>query len=119
MPEYEYKVVAAPRRAKRIKTVKAGEDRFAATLAEAINEAAQGGWEYVRAETLPCEERPGILRSKVETLHSVLVFRRPKPAQPAAVASVPPLRAVAPEAESADVPRIVIPLPQKDPVPPA
>src|SRR5690606_33864208 len=40
-----------------------------------INRMAQAGWEYVRAETLPCEERSG-LTSRTTVYHNVLVFRR-------------------------------------------
>ena len=52
MTHYDYKVVPAPKRAKRVKGLHAPEELFAATLAEAINEVARQGWEYVRAETL-------------------------------------------------------------------
>jgi hypothetical protein len=36
---------------------------------------AAEGWEYVRAESLPCTERRG-LTGRVETTQHVLVFRR-------------------------------------------
>ena len=55
MNHYEYKVVPAPRRAKRVRGVKAAEELFALTLTDAINEVARQGWEYVRAEHLPAE----------------------------------------------------------------
>ncbi len=76
---YEYKVVSAPRRALRIKGIATSEARFAATLAEAINAEATGGWEYFRTDALAQEERTGLLRSRVETTRAMLVFRRPIP----------------------------------------
>ncbi|MEM9198894.1 MAG: DUF4177 domain-containing protein [Pseudomonadota bacterium] len=76
MTQFEYKVVAAPRRAKRVRGVKAAQDRFAATIADTINEVAADGWEFYRSETLPVDERQGMLKGRVEVLQSLLVFRR-------------------------------------------
>lgn len=73
---YEYKVIPAPVTPLKRKGLKKVEDRFAATLADAMNAAAAAGWEYVRADTLPCEERSG-LTSKTKRFQSLLVFRRP------------------------------------------
>lgn len=73
---YEYKVIPAPVTPLKRKGLKKIEDRFAATLTEAMNTAAAEGWEYVRADTLPCEERSG-LTSKTTRFQSLLVFRRP------------------------------------------
>ncbi|MXU65448.1 DUF4177 domain-containing protein [Oceanomicrobium pacificus] len=78
MASYEYKVIAAPRKTKKVKGVKALPERFAHNLAEAINAETFGGWEYLRAETLPIEEKPGFMKSKVEMFQTVLVFRREK-----------------------------------------
>jgi len=75
MARYEYKVVAAPRKAKSFKGVRAHEDQFAEVLAEVMNKMAREDWQYLRAESLPCEERSG-LTSRVEGYQSVLVFRR-------------------------------------------
>lgn len=75
MTRYEYKVVAAPNKAKAFKGVRCHEDRFASVLAEVMNEMAASDWEYLRAESLPCEEKTG-LTSRVEAYQSVLVFRR-------------------------------------------
>jgi hypothetical protein len=75
MTRYEYKVVAAPNKAKSFKGVRCHEDRFASVLAEVMNEMASSNWEYLRAESLPCEEKTG-LTSRVESYQSVLVFRR-------------------------------------------
>jgi len=75
MARYEYKVVAAPKKAKPFKGLRAHEDRFAEALAELMNEMAARDWEYLRAESLPCEERSG-LTGRVESYQSVLIFRR-------------------------------------------
>lgn len=75
MTRYEYKVVAAPKRTKSFKGVRCHEDLFASVLAETMNELAASRWEYLRAESLPCEEKTG-LTSRVESYQSVLVFRR-------------------------------------------
>ncbi|MCB1368181.1 MAG: hypothetical protein KDK00_10495 [Rhodobacteraceae bacterium] len=75
MAQYEYKVVAAPRKTRAFKGVRSHEDQFAHVLAEVMNQMASEAWEYLRAESLPCEERTG-LTSRVESYQSVLVFRR-------------------------------------------
>ncbi len=76
MQIYEYRVVPAPKRSKRIKGVKGTAGRFAAILMETMNEQAVEGWEYLRSDSLPVEEKPGLLKSRVETYQTVLVFRR-------------------------------------------
>jgi hypothetical protein len=40
-----------------------------------MNSMAAQGWEYHRADALPCDERSGLTGTKT-TFHSVLVFRR-------------------------------------------
>jgi len=75
MAHYEYRCVAAPRKAKSFKGVRRHEDQFASVLGEIMNEMAASDWEYLRAESLPCEEKSG-LTSRVESYQSVLVFRR-------------------------------------------
>ncbi len=74
---YEYKVVPAPARGLKAKGVKTAEDRFANALETAINELAADGWEYIRADTLPCEQREGLM-SKTTVYQNMLVFRRAK-----------------------------------------
>lgn len=73
---YDYKVVPAPRRAKKVRGVKSAEELFALTLTDAINEVARQGWEYVRAEHLPAEASRGWFRSAAAEEQTVLVFRR-------------------------------------------
>jgi len=75
MPFYEYKVVPAPEKAPRVKGLK-GTPRFAHALQEVMNDHAQDGWEYQRAETLPDEERKGLMGGRETVMRTVLVFRR-------------------------------------------
>ena len=76
MSHYDYKVVPAPKRAKKIKGVRTAEELFAVTLTDAINEVARQGWEYVRAEHMPAEASRGWFRSALQGEQTVLVFRR-------------------------------------------
>lgn len=98
MQMYEYKVVAAPNQTRRVRGVKTPAGRFAVVLTEAINAEAEQGWEYLRSDSLPVEEKPGLLKSKVENYYTVLVFRRalhPAEDTAPAEASVPPVVPVA------------------------
>lgn len=72
---YEFKVVPAPSRGKRAKGVKGAEGRFANALEAVMNDLAADGWEFLRTETLPSEEKSG-LTSTSTTFRSVMVFRR-------------------------------------------
>ncbi len=76
MDHFEYKVIPAPRRSVRVKGAKGVDGKFAATLEKMINELAAEGWQYLRAESLPTDERHGITRRKTESYQNVLVFRR-------------------------------------------
>lgn len=88
MQAYEYTVLPAPNRGEKVRGARSGAERFAHALTMEMNRMAQAGWEYVRAETLPCEERSG-LTSRTTVYHNVLVFRRAlAPAQPLHAASV-------------------------------
>ena len=75
MSSYEYTVIPAPARGEKTRGAKTGIDRFAATLTDTLNQMAGDGWEYIRAETLPAEERSG-LTSRTTVYHNLLVFRR-------------------------------------------
>jgi hypothetical protein len=75
MSAYEYKVVPAPQRAEKIKGVSAPEMRFAMSVEKLMNTYAAEGWEYVRADTLPSEERKGLAGRRTEQ-RTLLVFRR-------------------------------------------
>ena len=87
MQTTEYRVEPAPRRGTKAKGLKTAEDRFAAALTAKLNEMAAEGWDYLRADTLPCDERSGIA-GRSTTYHSVLIFSRAKTAEaPAALAA--------------------------------
>lgn len=88
MTHYDYKVVPAPRKVKKVRGIKAPEELFAATLTDAINEVARQGWEYVRAEHMPAEASRGWFRSAERGEQTVLVFRRPREALGPRLASV-------------------------------
>jgi len=76
MQTYEYKVIPAPNRSKRVKGVKGTAGRFAAVLTQAMNDLAAEGWEYLRSDSLPLEEKQGLLKGRIETYQTMLVFRR-------------------------------------------
>ncbi len=105
MSSYEDTVIPAPARGEKAKGAKTGIERFAATLTETLNEMARDGWDYVRAETLPAEERSG-LTSRTTVYHNVLVFRRalattrsePVIAAPARTEPMPATQPESPEA---------------------
>lgn len=75
MSKYEYKVVPAPRKGEKAKGVKGVEDRFAYALMNVMNELGRDGWEYMRADTLPCETRSG-LTGRSTAFQNMLIFRR-------------------------------------------
>ncbi len=75
MPRFEYKVVPAPSKGQKAKGVKSQEGRFARAIETTLNDLAADGWEYVRAELLPSDERSGLTGSTVNW-RNVLVFRR-------------------------------------------
>lgn len=78
MTRYEYKVIPAPQKGEKARGARSTADRFALALAGAMNRLGQDGWEYLRADTLPCEERVG-LTGKATHFQHMLVFRRGLP----------------------------------------
>ncbi|MEM9523951.1 MAG: DUF4177 domain-containing protein [Pseudomonadota bacterium] len=76
MPRFEYKVVPAPRKGVPGKGVRGKTAKYANALSTIMNELGAEGWDYVRADTLPFEERSG-LTSRTVTYQNMLVFRRP------------------------------------------
>lgn len=74
MPIYEYKVVPAPEKARKVKGLK-GPALFANALQDLMNELGAEGWSYLRADTLPHEERTG-LTSKTVSYRNMLIFQR-------------------------------------------
>lgn len=75
MQRFEFKVIPAPKRGEKARGVKTTEERFALALTSLMNQLGAEGWEYVRADALPCDERVGLTGSKT-TFQNVLVFRR-------------------------------------------
>jgi len=79
MQHYEYKVVPAPTKGEKAKGAKTTPDRFAVALMSVMNAQGAEGWEYLRADTLPCDERAGLTGTKT-LFQNMLVFRRALPA---------------------------------------
>lgn len=75
MRNFEYKAIPAPHQGTKAKGVKTTQDRFALSMTETLNEMAADGWEYVRADTLPCDERKGLTGTQT-TYQNLLIFRR-------------------------------------------
>lgn len=90
MASFEYRVVPAPRRGIKAKGAKSAEERFAFALAEVMNALGAEGWDYVRSDMLPCEERQG-LTGKATVYHTMLVFRRELAGPPVVTESRMPL----------------------------
>ena len=75
MQRYEYRVIPAPRRGEKARGAKTAPERFGVALTTLMNQMGQDGWDYLRADTLPCEERVG-LTGRSTSFQSMLVFRR-------------------------------------------
>ena len=75
MVAFEYKVVPAPTKGQKARGVKGPQARFANAIELQINALASEGWEYLRSDILPSEERQG-LTSTHTVYRSILVFRR-------------------------------------------
>ena len=78
---FQYKVIPAPTRGLKSRGIKGSGARFAHGIESKLNELALEGWEYIRAETLPAEEREGLM-SKTTVFQNLLVFRKPIAAEP-------------------------------------
>ncbi len=76
MSNFEYKTICAPRKALKIKGVKGTDNRYAQTLTNVINQQSADGWEYFRAESLPVDEKTGMMAKIAEKYLSLLIFRR-------------------------------------------
>lgn len=110
MPKFEYRIVPAPEKSPRIRGLK-GAPLFAFTLEEVMNSLGADGWQYLRAETLPHDERTG-LTSRKTTYRNMLIFQReivevstsaavavPRPARVQATRPAPPPLSRDPEAD--------------------
>lgn len=102
--QFEYSVIPAPSRGEKAKDAKTPADRYSVALTLELNRMARDGWEYVRADVLPSEERSG-LTGRNTVYHNLLVFRRTlavpapsqaRPPQPEYPAAASPARAPEP-----------------------
>lgn len=84
MSQFEYSVIPAPSRGEKAKDARTPGDRYAVALAAQLNRMAKDGWEYLRADVLPSEERSG-LTGRSTVYHNLLIFRRSLAGAPAAV----------------------------------
>ena len=113
MQHYEYKVIPAPDRGEKARGAKTPGDRYAQALTSVLNRMAREGWDYVRAEMLPSEERSGLTR-RVTVYHNILVFRRPVEAAPDRLA---PQRQLTAGAAEGKAPRLESPATPPAPAP--
>ena len=77
MAHYDYKVIPAPTKGTKSPGRKTAEGRFAATIESTLNAEAAEGWEYLRTDILPSDERQGLTGSQT-VYRSLMVFRRAK-----------------------------------------
>lgn len=102
MTSFEYTAIPAPSRGEKAKEAKTPTDRYALALTAELNRMAADGWEYLRSDVLPSEERSG-LTGRATVYHNLLIFRRAvvaatdtvKPQKPAVAA--PPVTEAAKE----------------------
>lgn len=139
MSQFEYSVVPAPTRGEKVRDAKTPGERYAVALTAELNRMAREGWEYIRADVLPSEERSG-LTGRNTVYHNLLVFRRaaagpvagamarqPQPEYPAAASPVRapepvPALPMAAAPQPSDHPASIAPadsLPDDEAVPPA
>lgn len=111
MQQFEYRVIPAPDRGEKARGAKTPGERYAQAMTSILNRMAHDGWDYVRAEMLPSEERSGLTR-RTTVYHNVLVFRRPL----AAVAeAVPAPRQLTTDAPAGKAPRLDSPIAEPAP----
>jgi hypothetical protein len=107
---FEYKCVGGPERPKRLRGAWSRSDRVALAMQEIIDSEAVDGWEYLRTDLVPVEEKASFLGRTQEVHRAVLIFRREsvveRPAQPAR-----PRLAAADARSGAAMPENEVPLP--------
>lgn len=116
MQRFEYRVVPAPRKGEKARGLKTTEERFAQALTRVMNEMAREGWDYLRTDTLPVEERSGLTGSKT-TFQHMLVFRKELAAVATTKALPAPVAAVQvpmPDFDDPDAPAVVTDLDPND-----
>ncbi len=116
----EYKCVGAPEKGKRKRGAKTRSDRVAHAMEEIIAAEAVDGWEYLRTDLVPVEERSGMFSRSHEVHRAVLIFRRGEVAAlpgrmpetrieapaPEPVKEAPAIAPVAPPATPQEEPRL-------------
>ena len=70
---YEYKCVGAPEKGKRKRGAKTRSDRVANAMEQTILAEAVDGWEYLRTDLIPIEERGGMFKRPQEVHRAVMV----------------------------------------------
>ncbi len=93
--KYEYKAVGAPEKGKRKRGARSASDRVAVAFEEILSEEAVDGWEYLRTDLLPVNERAGMFSRTQEMHRAVMVFRRPLEQEQMLRPASPPLTAPA------------------------
>ena len=73
---FEYKCVGAPERPKRLRGTWSRSDRVALAMQEIIDAEAVDGWEYLRTDLVPVEEKASFFSRTQEVQRAVLIFRR-------------------------------------------
>jgi hypothetical protein len=73
---FEYKCVGAPERPKRLRGSWSRSDRVALAMQEIIDAEAVDGWEYLRTDLVPVEEKASFFSRTQEVHRAVLIFRR-------------------------------------------
>lgn len=106
MQEYEYRVVPAPDRGEKTRGAKTAGDRYAQAMTSLLNRMAREGWNYVRADMLPSEERTGLTR-RTTVYHHMLVFQRTL-TEPAEAPAAP--RQLTTDAPAGKTPRLESPV---------
>lgn len=96
---YTYSVVPAPKKGLKAKGKRSAENRFANALETIMNEKGAEGWEYVRTDTLPADERQGLTGTKT-VYQNMMVFRKVVEE----VVEAPKALLAAPEPEEDDIP---------------
>ncbi|MBY8978093.1 hypothetical protein KHP62_19945 [Rhodobacteraceae bacterium NNCM2] len=117
----EYKAVGAPEKGRRKRGARSMSDRVAAAMEEILEREAVDGWEYLRTDLIPVEERSGWFGRAREVHRAVMIFRRGAPsgqvASPAPAVEAPgraeqgvtPLRAVKHDEPSVTEPKVSAP----------
>lgn len=87
MAQFEYKVIPAPTKGQKAQGIKTPEARFAHTVEGVLNAQAAEGWDYLRSDILPSDERTGLTGTQTH-YRTLLVFRRARGAAQDAASDV-------------------------------